>query len=548
MNQGSGKRKSEKPAAANQPPAPKFLVQLEPWHRNLSSLLKTEALQPLPTASTPGEFWPDVFVSSGLPWRRFAESALYHALVIAALWGTVQLLGSRLRPAPVSAFDRSEVIYYQASEYLPPLNSRRHISYHAQKGEPAFAKQEIISVPADPDNSRQTIVTPPKVRINHEVPLPNIVAWNPTSVEVPMAATARSAAQMKLPQLPTDVVAPPPEVSSDPRRPVAELQTNVVAPPPTVAMATIRHSDIDIGHSAVVGPAPKLPMDEQHRIAGFGGRGLAGTPNVVPPPPSAGGAGTRRGGGQLIALSVNPAVALASTPSGNRRGTFAASPKGKPGAPGTPDVSAGTGEGGSGGGSGNAPAGLYVAPAPVTSSVAGNGSHSYKAGTGDNDSRLLASATPPARVTSAHEVSSDKVTDEERQVFGDRKFYAMTLNMPNLNSAGGSWVIHFAEMKDDAQKGDLSAPVAMRKVDPPYPAELMRQNVSGVVTLYAVIHRDGSVDGIRVLNSADDRLNEYARSALARWRFYPATRNGNAVDLDAVVSIPFRPSHLKNGF
>jgi TonB family protein len=151
-------------------------------------------------------------------------------------------------------------------------------------------------------------------------------------------------------------------------------------------------------------------------------------------------------------------------------------------------------------------------------------------------------------VSAARTVSPEKATEEEKQVFGDRKFYAMTLNMPNLNSSGGSWVIHFAEMKDNADKGDLSAPVAKQKVDPAYPTELMRQNVAGTVTLYAVIHRDGSVDGVRVLSSGDDRLNEYARSALTRWRFYPATKNGSPVDLEAVVAIPFRPSRLRSSF
>ena len=150
-------------------------------------------------------------------------------------------------------------------------------------------------------------------------------------------------------------------------------------------------------------------------------------------------------------------------------------------------------------------------------------------------------------------------------IFGDRKFYAMTLNMPNLNSAGGSWVIRFAELngnksskeesesKGDAKgnegKGDdLTAPVAIQKVDPAYPLELMRRNVHGTVTLYAVIRNDGSVTDVRVLNGVDDQLDEFARAALTHWRFRPATKNGSPVDLEAVVMIPFRPVRSKSGF
>jgi len=124
----------------------------------------------------------------------------------------------------------------------------------------------------------------------------------------------------------------------------------------------------------------------------------------------------------------------------------------------------------------------------------------------------------------------------------------MTLNMPNLNSSGGSWVIRFAELSNSRDKGDLAAPVALQKVDPAYPLELMRRNVQGTVTLYAIIRSDGSVGQVRVLQGVDDRLDAYARSALTHWRFQPATKNGNAVDLEAVVAIPFRVSRTRSGF
>jgi TonB family protein len=116
----------------------------------------------------------------------------------------------------------------------------------------------------------------------------------------------------------------------------------------------------------------------------------------------------------------------------------------------------------------------------------------------------------------------------------------MLLNMPNLNSAGGSWVIHFAELKNDEGASDLTAPELTRKVDPAYPLELMRTQVEGTVTLYAVIHSDGTVGEVRILNTVDERLDSYAKSALSRWRFRPATKNGDAVAVEAVVMIPFR--------
>jgi TonB family protein len=160
--------------------------------------------------------------------------------------------------------------------------------------------------------------------------------------------------------------------------------------------------------------------------------------------------------------------------------------------------------------------------------------------------RVSASSPRPAP-----EVSNIHATEAEKEVFGDRKFYAMTLNVPNLNSSGGSWVIHFAELHVSADKpdqGELVAPAAVAEADPAYPLELMKQNVQGKVTLYAVIRSDGSVSDVRVLRSVDDRLDQYACEALARWRFHPATKNGNAVDLEAVVTIPFHPSRANSSF
>jgi TonB family protein len=140
----------------------------------------------------------------------------------------------------------------------------------------------------------------------------------------------------------------------------------------------------------------------------------------------------------------------------------------------------------------------------------------------------------------ASALPDDKITDEDRKVFGGKRVYGRTLNMPNLNSSTGSWVMKFAELDGGKKDGELLEPVAMQKSDPGYPLELIRSNVHGMVTLYAVIHSDGRVGEIRVLNSPDDRLDSYAAKALARWKFLPAERAGKPVSLEAVVEIPFR--------
>jgi TonB family protein len=154
---------------------------------------------------------------------------------------------------------------------------------------------------------------------------------------------------------------------------------------------------------------------------------------------------------------------------------------------------------------------------------------------------LMASLKKPTDLA-ANTRPADSMPDAPKagaEVFGAKKYYTMQLNMPNLTSARGTWIMQFAELRQTRDAGDVTAPVALAAVHPAYPAELMREHVEGTVTLYAVIHADGSVGDVRVLRSVNDRLDASARTALEQWRFRPGTKNGNAVDIEAVVQIPF---------
>jgi TonB family protein len=208
------------------------------------------------------------------------------------------------------------------------------------------------------------------------------------------------------------------------------------------------------------------------------------------------------------------------------------------------------------------PSGLYVGkaanPAPVAGDPAAKKSSSYSV-----NPNLIANVRPPRLALQKQQSDGDsKLTQEERAVFGSRKFYSLSLNMPNLNSAGGSWIIRFAALRESSSRGgssqgvassgapsgEISAPSATSKVDPAYPLELMRQNLGGTVILYAVIHADGSVGNVRVLRSVDERLDQYASDAIAKWKFDPATKNGAPVDVEATFWIPFRPAREHASF
>ncbi len=555
---------SDPAATGPQPvPAPSFLVELPSWPRvffaNLGDLVVPRRLPPLELHSDPARFWPDVFVKRGLPWRRFLESGGYHTLALGLLITLSRFLALHPQSLPSSGFDHAQVIYYQPAEYLPPLDTRSSNAAQPQKADPEFSRQPIISVPPEFDNHSQTIVSPPKIKLQHDVPLPNIVAWSdqPQLPIAPAPLVPASSLTRLTPQIENSVVAPPPDVRTSTATTAFQApQPAIIAPPPSVQNSSTRQlGDLNIGHSSIIAPAPQLPVSEQRAMPGGISAAASVAPQVVPPPPSLSGSGSSAAAGRIIALNLHPAIAGPSQPpQGNRRGSFAATPEGKSGASGNPGAS---GVGGSNGvssrsaGKTDLPSGLYVGSAgssTKTSPVAGDPASRNSTGSAPVNSKLMASLPPP-RVTRlpARPPQSEgetKLSEAERAVFGDRQFYSLTLNMPNLNSAGGSWVIRFAELKHDStadSKQQLSAPAATRKVDPAYPLQLMRENVEGVVTLYAVIRSDGTVGNVRVLNGIDSRLDQFASQAVSQWQFHPAMKNGAPVDVEATFRIPFRP-------
>ena len=580
-----------RPAVSVRPPA--LLIELAPASHvfldNLGDLLLRRQPKLPALTSRPAPFWPDVFVAAGLPWRQLFRSWLFHLFVVVAIWGVSVTWLPRHAITVRSGLDKTELTYYSVSEYLPALDTGAPPEKKIErKGEPAHAKQRIISLPPAPDNFRQTIVSPNSVKLPREVQVPNIVAWTPVPSPVPIAAATASMSRLTLPRVDVTPVAPPPDVASlsHTRLPSAGApsavepppstetahsnlrlpnlpEPSVIAPPPALDAATRNLGQMNMAHLDPQVDAPKLPVPEQRAVPPPPPGQASGSTqaSAVPPPPSIEGIGAglgQRPAGQLVALGLSPADVKApiETPNGSRKGEFMATPEGRPDAPGTPDIHTGSdpnvgGTAARGKGVANAPPGISVSPAPAghpTAAVAGDPAaaspvHTPAANANAFRQAMMASLRPPnltdiPRTSSNDLPSAPKVVD---QVFAGKKYYTMTLNMPNLNSWSGSWVIRFAELGEAEIKGELTAPVATLKVDPAYPAEMMREHVQGTVTLYAVIHKDGSVGEVKVLRGIDQRLDENARVALGRWRFRPGTKNGGAVDLEAVVQIPFMP-------
>jgi TonB family protein len=136
---------------------------------------------------------------------------------------------------------------------------------------------------------------------------------------------------------------------------------------------------------------------------------------------------------------------------------------------------------------------------------------------------------------------SVKVTNAPDRRFDGRDVYMMAIQMPNLTSYSGSWLMWYADRTArEAGLAPVAPPVAHRKVDPKYIASAAADHVQGKIQLACVIGKDGHVSTVELVRGLDERLDRSAQEALAKWEFSPATRRGEPVEVDVLVEIPFR--------
>ena len=348
-------------------------------------------------------------------------------------------------------------------------------------------------------------------------------------------------------------------------------------PAPSIANAAPANATTTLGIARPGSGASSVKMPSAGSGSGAGGpvarsqknSGDAGAAPAIPSADSGGDSSLRR----LVSLSANPAPPSPKVeiPKGNLSAKLSASPGGtKPGVPGGAANGSPKGQGNNGGGlnatggtgtpaggtgAGAGPGGNGKSGPPgvsITSTQPGATSPMGGTGAGGNASlrpnlSLQPKPIPPAvnpmrRKPSLGPGDFDNGLAPEK-ILGDKQIHTLYMNLPNLTSASGSWLMNFAELQErhaNSAPNNLSAPLAVRKVDPKYPSSLVTARVEGEVVLYAIIRADGSVDSIQVLKSLDPELDRNAIEAFSRWKFSPATRDGSPIDLEAVVHIPFR--------
>ena len=486
----------------------------------------------------------DCRVDHHFPRRGIVAAAIVQVTLLLIPWPNLPAA-----PRRNPAFDNTQLTWSGPIDDLPLMNMPREnkSAPHAkepdqlptEEGADAFhPRQWIFTDPSRPTHPRQTLINPaappdaPKILPD----MPNVVQL--ASVTAPPRPRLEISEQT-LKQL----------------RPHAK-KTVATTDTPSPDLPNMEQKPAEISLAATQnGPArPKLeinagsaPRVGAHTQAGE----VAAAPDVVPSASNtlAGSAGT------LIALSASPAppAPAVPVPEGNLAARVAISPEGKKaGVPGgvSPSNASGGGsaDAGSNSGGGNNSIGISIGggnPKP-NASISGLGEASRFSMT--KPQAYLKRPDPnapvedePVRKGPPNFAALPPGAPPE-QIFSKRRVYSMNVNMPNFNSATGSWIIHFSEMHLSGaanSSGTLSAPVPVHKVDPKYPSMLMEARVEGEVILYGVIRQNGTVDSIQLVRGVDARLDANAMAALGGWKFEPAAREGQPVDLEAIVHIPF---------
>jgi TonB family protein len=535
---------------------PKLDVAWGSFHQGIgSSIAAVLTWTRVPKNFLDGSFFKECWVERRIPRRAIVAAALWHIVFI--------LMPSPRLPAAArhfSAFENTELTWSGPIKDFPLVDMKGSKAKASPRGEPAkplppegadafHPRQRIFTDPAHPNHPRQTLINsaaplePPKILPN----LPNVVQLQQTT------GPARPRLQISQETL----------AKLRPReRRAAKVTT---APLPDVPAFDQKLGEVPMQISTN-GPArPKLELNAgaAPRVAPRAKTGDAG------PAPEVGATQASSANGNastLIALSATPGPpAPVVPPQGNLAARVSISPEGKqPGVPGgsangTPGANGGTGGGsasgggtasGNGGGKNQMDVSITGGHPPANNAAVSGLGGSPKAGAPAPRALILkpdahAKTDDASERTGPPNFAALPPGAQPEQIFASKRIYKMLVNMPNLNSATGSWILNFSELGSNAggsrqTSSDVSAPGPLRKIDPKYPPTLIKERVEGEVVLYAVIRSDGSVDSIQLVHGIDEQLDANAMNAFSQWKFRPATRQGTPIDLEAIVHIPFR--------
>ncbi len=460
-----------------------------------------------------------------------------------------------------------KIVWYKFRRELPSVHPARTKKDSRSLKAETEAKQAMVSAPGNAPKRDQMVWTAaPELDAPKPLESANILAIKlpeqpvlaPDAPELKPAAT--EAAKLETPLPAKTFVEPPaapkqalsaPQLAAD--APQLAAQTAITATVPSAKLPPRPYTAPPTQQRAATAFSP-LAEAPQLAASITPGGGFTGPTAKLPPRPFTAPAGTASARGEKVGVSVdapppmeanskelnlavvglNPVDKLGPPPSASTAGAFSAGPKINP-----------KGAASEAGGPGLSVPDLFVrGPKEPKSDLL---AQAYAAPTAPETLRAamrggepVMTVRVPAEPAVPH-VNATKVSGAPDPRFNGRDVFMMAIQMPNLTSYSGSWLMWYADRTArEVGLAPIAAPVAHRKVDPKYIAAAVEERIEGDVTLACVIDEEGNVKGVEVVRGIDARLNQSAEEALAKWEFYPATRKGTPVAVDVLVQIPFR--------
>jgi len=367
-----------------------------------------------------------------------------------------------------------------------------------------LSKQAVIATSPKPKSTQQMIwIQAPKIEIQKDVPLPNLIARMKSSLPT---LSALPTVEPAPPPKPVRTFVPPPASARDPKLPLPSQVSELPAAP------SLGSQEASNALPPTTGMPSMLP-----------GSAIPTSIAPVAPVPSAGNAKA-----DIAIASLHPAEnASAVMPDGGRPGRFSKAPE--KGAPASGDI--------------GKPGAVTVPNLTVT----------------EDKTKLVRVMPDPTRTKAilyTERVRSIPISTlsvplrpSSRTIpravdvrFQGRNVYTMVVPIENLPAYGGDWIVWFAERQPvPGSTPVVRAPLPYRKMEPIEEAPFSN-SAQARVQISAVLDKDGRLGNLAILIRPSTISEQAVVQDIAAWEFKPATRDGVPVDVEVVIEIPFNLS------
>ncbi len=88
----------------------------------------------------------------------------------------------------------------------------------------------------------------------------------------------------------------------------------------------------------------------------------------------------------------------------------------------------------------------------------------------------------------------------------------------------------------------IAEALLVHKVQPVYPARAKKEHIQGVVSMSAIIGKDGQIKELKLI-SGPPFLDVAALDAVRQWQYKPYLLNGLPVEMDTMITVNFTISN-----